>query len=136
MVDPRSGDLFIIVKHLAGGPAAVYRAPAGLDAGSTTVLERVGEVDLGIGLLNAVTAADISRDSSTIGVRTYGGVTLWDRGDRTVVAALRTKSCRGPIPFEIQGETIALGPAGRSYFTVSEGVNVPLHQFTATSPRA
>ncbi len=33
MVDPRSGDLYVVVKHLAGGPAAVYRAPAGLRAG-------------------------------------------------------------------------------------------------------
>jgi hypothetical protein len=135
MVDPRSGELYIVIKHLAGGRAAVYRAPPNLGAGSTTVLERVDEVDLGIGLLNAVTAADISRDGSTIAVRTYGGVTLWDRGDRTVVAALDTKSCRGPIPFEIQGETLALGPGGRSYFTVSEGVNAPLHQFIASAPR-
>ena len=44
MVDPRSGELYIVVKHLAGGAAGVYRAPARLAAGTTTVLERVGEL--------------------------------------------------------------------------------------------
>jgi hypothetical protein len=134
MVDPRSGELYIVVKHLTGGAAAVYRAPAGLAAGTTTVLERVGELRLPIGLLNAVTAADISRDGGTVGVRTYGGVRLWNRGDRTVIAALGTTPCDGEIPFESQGEALGLAPGGREYFTVSEGVNVPLHQFTAPTP--
>jgi hypothetical protein len=129
MVDPRSGELFIVVKHLAGGAAGVYRAPAGLPAGTTTVLQRVGELRLSVGLLNAVTAADISRDGGTIGIRTYGGVRLWNRGDRTVIATLGTTPCEGPIPFESQGESLGLAPGGRSYFTASEGVNVPLHQF-------
>lgn len=134
MVDPRSGDLYIVVKHLAGGAAAVFRAPAGLAPGSTTVLEHVGELRLPIGLLNAVTAADISRDGGTVGVRTYGGVRLWNRGDATVIAALGRAPCEGPIPFESQGEALGLAPGGHEYFTVSEGVNAPLHRFDAPTP--
>ncbi len=131
LVDPRSGELYVIAKHLAGGPAGVYRAPAGLAAGSTTVLALVGDLKLPLGLLNAVTAADISRDGNTIGVRTYGAVRLWNRGRHSVIATLGSKPCDGPIPGEIQGESLGLAPGGLEYFTVSEGVNVPLHELAA-----
>jgi hypothetical protein len=133
MVDPRSGAIYIIVKELAGGPAGVYRARANLKAGSTTVLTKVGEIALPrVPMASAVTAADISRDGRAIGVRTYGGVRLWELGpDQSVIDALDAKPCRGPIPDELQGETIGLQPDARSYFTVSEGVSVPLHQYSA-----
>jgi hypothetical protein len=131
MVDPRDGDLYLIAKHLLGGDAGIYRAPSGLAAGSTTVLTHVGDLKLGFGLPNAVTAADISREGSTIAVRTYGAVRLWHRDTRTVVATLATKPCPGPTPVEVQGEAVGLAPGGRSYFTVSEGVHAPLHQFSA-----
>lgn len=131
MVDRGTGDLYLIAKHLLGGSAGIYRAPGGLAAGSTTVLTLVGDLKLGFGLQNAVTAADISRDGGTIGVRTYGAVRLWHRGTRTVAATLATPPCRGPLSVELQGEALGLAPGGRSYFTVSEGVNVPLHRFSA-----
>ena len=133
MVDPRSGEIYIIIKHLkTGGPAAVYRAPAGLDGGSTTVLTKVGEIDLPrIPFAGAVTAADISRDGRAIGVRTYGGVRLWNLGRKQIVIdALGADPCQGPIPVEIQGEALGFQPDARGYFTVSEGANVPLHQFS------
>jgi hypothetical protein len=136
MVDPRSGEIYIIIKQLAGGPAAVYRAPAGLTGGSTTMLTKVGEISLPRGpLVFAVTASDISRDGRVIGVRTYGGVRLWKLAPKqTVMGALAAKPCDGPIPLEPQGESIGLKPDGRGYFTVSEGVNAPLHQFLAPKP--
>ena len=131
VVDPRTGEIYIVIKHLSGGPAAVYRAPAGLKDGSTTVLTKVGAVDLPrIPFVNAVTGADISRDGTTIAVRTYGGVRLWGRGaNQSVIAALGADPCTGPIPVEVQGESIGIQPNGRGYFTASEGVNVPLHRF-------
>jgi hypothetical protein len=110
----------------------VYRPPGGLGAGSTTVLKQATVLQLPLGLLNAVTASDISRDGATIGIRTYGGVRLWNRGKKSVITALAAKPCEGPIPFEIQGETIGLAPSGKEYFTVSEGVNVPLHRFSTS----
>jgi hypothetical protein len=137
MVDPRSGDLYIIIKQYAGGPAGVYRAPADLAAGSTTVLTKVGEIAYPPGpLVFAVTASDISRDGRAIGVRTYSGVRLWKLGpDQTVIDALAAKPCDGPLPVELQGETIGLEPDGTGYLTVSEGAGVPLHQFTAPDPK-
>ena len=134
MIDPRSGEIYIVVKHLTtGGPAAVYRAPARLAGGSTTVLTKVGEVKLPpVPVVGAATAADISADRKAIGIRTYGSVRLWHLGSKqTVMAALAAKPCLGPIPVEQQGEALGFQPDDRGYFTVSEGVHVPLHHFTA-----
>ena len=49
LVDPSTGQLFVITKDLNGGVARVFRAPAGLGAGSTTVLTPVATVSLGAG---------------------------------------------------------------------------------------
>jgi hypothetical protein len=132
MVDPRTGELYIVIKHLNGGNAAVYRAPKNLAAGSTTTLTKVGDVALpSIPFTAAVTAADISRDGTTIGIRTYGGVRLWRLGRKqSVIDALAATPCQGPIPVELQGEALGFQSDARGYFTVSEGANVPIHQFT------
>jgi hypothetical protein len=136
MADPRTGALYIVIKRLTGGAAAVYRAPADLAGGSTTTLTKVGEIDLPrVPLAASVTAADISRDGAVIGVRTYGGVRLWARSTRqAVMAALKGAPCQGPVPIEVQGETIGFHPDGRSYFTVSEGSHSPLHEFAVRNP--
>jgi hypothetical protein len=133
MVDPRTGDLYIVIKRLTGGPAAVYRAPAGLQAGSTTTLSKVGKIDLPrLPLVASVTAADISRDGAVIGIRTYGGVRLWARGAKqSVMAALGGDPCQGPVPIEVQGEALGFRPDRPSYFTVSEGAHAPIHEFAA-----
>ncbi len=59
VVDPRSGDLYIIVKRSRGGRQPVFRARAPIDAGRTTTLERVATVTAAPSLFGAVTAADI-----------------------------------------------------------------------------
>jgi hypothetical protein len=131
-VDPRSGELYLIEKNGNGGPVGIYRAPANLAAGSTTVLARVGTLDLPSGLANAVTGAAISHDGKAIVVRTYGGVRLWSRDDgQSVAAALGGAECRGPVPVESQGEAVTFRPDGRAYYTVSEGGRAALHRFEA-----
>jgi hypothetical protein len=130
VVDPWSGELYVIQKSGTGGPVGIYRAPANLAAGSTTVLARVGTLNLPAGLANAVTAADISPDGNAIAVRTYGGVRLWSRvSGQTFVAAIGAAPCQGPVPFEGQGEAVAFAPDGRAYYTVSEGGAAVLHRF-------
>jgi hypothetical protein len=130
LVDPKSGELFVITKNLAGGPVGVYRAPADLAANSTTMLERVGTISLPTGLPSAVTAADVSPDGRTVAVRTYGSVLLWDRPPGTSIPeVLEKEPCRGPIPPEIQGEAIGFQDDSRGYVTVSEGSEPTLHGF-------
>jgi hypothetical protein len=133
MVDPRSGEIFIVVKNLArGGPAGVYRAPGDLAGASTTALTKVGEVALPrLPFLGAATAADIAADRKAVGIRTYGGVFLWPlRPKQTVAQALAGKPCRGPVPFEGQGEALGIQPDDLGYFTVAEGPGAALHHFT------
>jgi hypothetical protein len=133
-VDPRSGELYVIEKSGSGGPVGIYRAPANLAPGSTTVLTRVGTLDLPSGSSNSVTAAVIAPDGRSIAVRTYGGVRLFNRDDgQEIAAALGAAACRGPVPSESQGEAITFGPDGRAYDTVSEGEDADLHRFATTS---
>ncbi len=129
-VDPRSGELYIIQKSIGGGAVGVYRAPADLAAGSTTVLTHVATLTLPSGLANAVTAADITPDGDTIAVRSYGGVRLYSRTTYPVAEALGFGPCAGPLPAEGQGESVAFQPDGRAYSTVSEGASAQLHRFS------
>jgi hypothetical protein len=125
-VDPKAGRLYIVSKEL--GAAGVYRAPAGLKAGSTTKLQRVGKVDVG----PLVTAADITAPGDAIALRTYTSVRVFARtGSTTITAALAGKPCKGRTAAEPQGEAIGFTRDGRGYVTVSEGAHAPLHRFTA-----
>jgi hypothetical protein len=131
-VDPQSGELYIASKSGTGGAVGIYRAPANLAAGSTTVMTRVGTLNLPSGSSNSVTGAAIAPDGKSIAVRTYGAVRLWAREDgQSVAAALATAECRGPVPAESQGESITFRPDRRAYHTVSEGGRARLHRFEA-----
>ena len=134
VVDPRSGDLYIIVKRSRGGRQPVFRARAPIDAGRTTTLERVATVTAAPSLFGAVTAADVSRDGHRLIVRTYGTVTVTaGRSDADLVALLEhgpgTVSCVGPMPPEVQGEAVAFEPGGRSFVSISEGGSPVLRRY-------
>jgi hypothetical protein len=132
VVDPQTGEMFVIAKPASGGPAAVYRAPANLAAGSHTVLTRAGTLQLPTGSTNVTTAADVSPDGSELVVRTYAAVLVWHRQASTSVAdALATAPCQGPVPPESQGEAVAFHTDGRGYVTMSEGAGPVLHQYDA-----
>lgn len=132
VVDPATGDLVIITKNHSGGPAGIYRAPGTVTGGSVTTLQKVGVLSLPSGLLNGVTAADISASGSQIAVRTYASVLLWHRASgASLWSALGSAPCVGPVPHEGQGEAIGFRSDGRSYVTVSEGPNPTLHNYTS-----
>ncbi len=124
LVDPVSGDLFVIAKTWTGR-AGVYRAPAGLAAGSSTVLTLVGTFPLGI-----VTGADVTPLGDVVAVRTYGSVVLYRRAPGTGLgAAFAGPSCVGPSASEAQGEAVGFLPDGSGYLTVSEGAGVAIRRF-------
>ena len=134
LADPRTGDLFVLDKDLAGGPVGAYRLPAGSPAapaatpGAPLAMARVAEVGLPGGEI--VTGASASPDGALLAVRTYTGVYLWDRGpDQTVAEALAGEPCAAPSTLERQGESIAVLPDGRGYVTVSEGEHPPLNAY-------
>lgn len=127
LVDPVRGDLVIVTKDWSiSGRAKVYRAPADLSAGSSTVLELASTLDLPVGSL--VTGADVSPDGQVVALRTYGDVLLYVRPPgEPLWAAFGSAPCPGPPVVERQGEAIAFSRDGTSYVTVSEGTNPTLH---------
>jgi len=127
MVDPATNDLLIVTKNWSLlGRSSIYRAPADLKPGSTTVLQKVGDVKVPRATL--VTGGDISTDGSVIALRSYTAVRLYKRtAGQSVAAALGSKPCTGPRPREKQGEAIGFALDGASYATISEGTDPVLH---------
>ncbi len=107
MVDPVTGDLYIVTKNWSLlGRSSIYRAPAGLKAGSTTVLQKLGDVKLPRATL--VTGGDISSDGRVIALRSYTAVRLYERtAGQSVAAALQSKPCTGPRPARSRGRPSA-----------------------------
>lgn len=118
-VDPTTRDLFIVTKELSGS-SEVFRLPVGQSA-----LTKVTTLDLGLAQL--VTGGDISADGSTIVLRTYNEVFVWDRRTGESVGDAFTRApCRAPAPQDRQGEAIGLDADGRGYVTSSEGTGAPI----------
>jgi hypothetical protein len=138
LIDPITGDLFVVTKDLVGGVAQVFRAPANLGGGSTTTLTQVATVSLGPG--QGVTGADVTPAGDVVALRTYLSVVLYPRPTGQPLAqAFSEASCAGSAPpfgtatpaSEPQGEAIGFTRDGRGYVTVSEGAHAALHQFLA-----
>ena len=129
LVDPTSGELFIVTKEPLG-TAQVFRAPANLTAGSTTTLASVATLSLGIG--GAVTGADVTPGGDVVGLRTYFAVVLFPRVAGSPLAqSFSQPSCQGATASESQGEALGFTRDGRGYVTASEGVRPALHRFAA-----
>jgi hypothetical protein len=77
------------------------------------------------------TGGDVSPDGSVVVLRTYATVWVWDRWPGSPLEdAFTGTGCEGPSEIEQQGEAIAFGEAAASYFTLSEGEQQSLHQFS------
>lgn len=123
LVDPVTGEIFAVTKVLSG-TARVFRAPANLSAGSTTVLSQVGTVPQ---LL--VTGADITAAGDFVALRTYLTVQIYSRpAGGSIPDALAQSPCEGATVPEAQGEAIGFTPDGRGYVTASEGLHPALHE--------
>jgi hypothetical protein len=130
LVDPVSGDLFIVVKA-ASGVSPVFRAPAPLAFGGSMVMQKTVTLTFGAAPLSGgttTTGGDISATGDSIAIRTYGSAFLWRRvAGATIAQALATEPCPIPLAAEGQGESLGFKVDGTGYYTLSEGTNVPLH---------
>ena len=128
LIDPLDGDLVVVTKDWQRtGAAQVFRGDADAAPGSTTPLEQVGQVPLEPGTL--VTAADVTTDGALVALRSYGAVHLYLRpAGEPLWAAFETAPCEGPVPTELQGESLGFALDGASYLTVSEGEHAALHR--------
>ncbi|MDZ4700979.1 MAG: hypothetical protein SH809_14825, partial [Rhodothermales bacterium] len=134
MVDPATGDLYIVTK--SSGRQAVYRAPLAPAGGAAFVLERVGEVALrgSVSLTQRAVAGDISPSGRWSLVKSYDVVYRYEAGLDPWYAD--TPEAMPYVP-EPQGEAIAWAADESGYFTLSEeagGVPAILYYYPL-SPR-
>jgi hypothetical protein len=138
MVDPITGQLYIVTKAVSG--AQVFRAPADLGNGSTTALTQVATVNFGY-LPAGVTAADITPQGDTVALRTYFNVLMYQRPKgQPLEAAFSQPVCLGAAPATgtapnqeplLKSEAIGFTRDGKGYVTIAEGANPYLHFFIA-----
>ena len=93
------------------------------------VLHKTGTIDLG--LVQPVTAGDVSADGRTIALRTYTDAYVWRRSSGSIANALKRKPCQVPADLgkEGQGEALALTRNGRAFYTVPEGPTPRLRRY-------
>jgi hypothetical protein len=131
LVDPRTGDLFVVTKERRR--ARVFTVSAGrLKPGGEIRLTPLGSIDA-----EEVSAGDISADGRRIVLRREARGWLWDReAGEGLAAALQRPPREIPVRGKRQaanGEAIGFAPAGESYFTVSEGNRQPIYKFALSS---
>jgi hypothetical protein len=105
LVDPRANRLYVASKEKAGG--GLYQAPARLETGRVNLRRRVAAVP------------PVVTDGGFLpGGR---GFVLRDYQTAHVFAAPGRPLGSFPLPFQVQGESIAVGPDSRSVLSGSEG---------------
>ncbi|GAB4023679.1 PE-PGRS family protein [Spirosoma koreense] len=122
-VDPQTKDIYIITKREE--KVHLYRLAYPQNINEVTVAEAFGELPLGGGLANYVTAAAISPDGSEILVRTYTQLFYWKRqSGQSIPDALQRGSSRQLVTrLEPQGEAVCFDKEAKGFFTISERAN-------------
>lgn len=134
VADPLSGELTLISKPRLAAPN-VYTTRFE-DHSVAEFKGTITEASAGH-ILAMVTAADISADGRWVVVRTYTGITLFQRKrGQSVAQAILTRGCPLGGPPELQGESIAFLPMPSKedqlplpLVTVSEGSQRPINRF-------
>jgi hypothetical protein len=127
LVDPASGDLYLVTKEAERARVYVARSP--LESEDVTELDFVTELSFGddgaeTGL---VTGGDFSANGRWLVLRTESTARLWHRGDGVELeTALGDDPCAVPVGGEFQGEAIGFAADGASYFTLGEGASPEL----------
>jgi hypothetical protein len=136
IVDPITGDLFIVTKEAQGARLYTCRA-SGLKNNAVATLEFVGSL-----AVNRVSGGTIARDGSRIILRREDWGWLWNRtSGESIAAALRKAPQAIPVRGRRQGangEAVSLSPKAESYYTVSEGKDQIICEFplpAAAAPR-
>lgn len=124
LVDPRRGTLIVITKGYPGGTYFVSRPSPWA---GTLRLRRIGDA-----AIDYATAADVSADGRTVGLRGYFSAAFWLRhGSEPLTATLRRPACVSPTGMDDgQGESLALARDGRRAWLVAEGEHPPIHELT------
>jgi hypothetical protein len=141
LVDPLTGDLYIVGKRQEAAPVFMAEASAVAEPGDV-LLTRVTTLDappVGAppGPLGLVTGGDVSPDGSVVLLRTYLSVAAYARPEgQPLAAAFDRTPCAAPGADEPQGEAVGFLADGSAYVTISEGLAQPLNRVPVTPPLA
>lgn len=134
LVDPTSGDLYLVAKGALFAPqqlVGVYRVPAAELAHEEVLARKIASLPLG-----PATAGDILPDGSGIAIRNYTNLYFWPRASgQSIAAALKQAAC--PLPLTDlgqQGEALGFTADGRGYVTIAEGRHAKIYRFSLTRP--
>lgn len=121
LAHPVTGRLYLITKPVTG-PSEVYRFPAEPSATESSVLELVATLAVPGAADRPLTAADVNPCGTAVLLRMYNRlVELRLPVGATDFEALFTQEpVTVPSAQEPQGEAVAYGPDGVTYFTASE----------------
>ena len=126
MVDPWTGDLFILSKRDTSN--TLYKASVDQLEKVETVLEKVTKIPVTMAV-----GGDISADGKQILIKNYWAVYYWERAEgESVPEALAKKPLLLPYKPEPQGEAIGFSTSGDRYYTLSEvrfGIKPVLYQY-------
>lgn len=115
LVDPISGDLFVVTKREAKN--TLYKASRDLlTDGSNITLEKVMQLPITLSV-----GGDIAADGYQVLIKNYWVIYYWARIEgESLEETLSRKAVLLPYEPEPQGEAIAFEPKGNAYFTLSE----------------
>ena len=116
MVDPISGDLFILSKRDSSNTLYTVTADKLWKETPSIILEKVMKLPITMSV-----AGDISKDGRQIVIKNYWVIYYWDRREgESVPEALSREPILLPYTPEPQGEAITFFPNGNGYYTLSE----------------
>lgn len=129
LADRTTGELVIVTKTLSGH-SGIYTAR--LSGAAHQRLRRAGHVDLG--LAGLATAGDAN--GRLVAIRTYTALSVWHRASGASIATTLAHGSRCASTTDLapdgQGESLALSPDGRSFWTIPEGPSPPLRHYSST----
>lgn len=121
-MNAQSGVLYLVTKENSG-PSAVYRFPP-FDASRTAELELVAQLTLPASGDSRLTGGDVNVCGTGVLLRMYNRLVEYrlPEGASDFESIFSVTPVPVPVADEQQGEAVAYGPDGRTYFTASEQV--------------
>jgi hypothetical protein len=130
MIDPVDKLFYIVTKRR--DTVKVYTSPLAHKANDTLTLTYRGKLFFeGTKPFKWITSGDISRDGDKVLLKSYDKVYYWNRkGKEPIWQTLQKKPEILTYQVEKMGEAIGFAADSKSYYTVSEGVFVPIYYYT------
>lgn len=123
---PRSGRLYLVTKE-DSAPSEVFRFPLPFDSSKVATLEFVATLTVPAATDRPLTGADVNVCGTAVLLRMYNRLVelRLPPGERDFEKIFSVDPVTVPSASEMQGEAVAYGADGQSYFTASEKLASP-----------